>query len=108
MASGLYCVVFAMIVSVGLSNLKHIDLDNQRNLFILGFSIFNSLSVAGPGGYFGTVEGNPFGTGNGAAIALSLFSSPMIIAFLTSMILDNTAAGATREERGLTVWEKAR
>ena len=43
MASGLYCVVFAMIVSVGLSNLKHIDLDNQRNLFILGFSIFNSL-----------------------------------------------------------------
>ena len=47
MASGLYCVVFAMIVSVGLSNLKHIDLDNQRNLFILGFSIFNSLSVAG-------------------------------------------------------------
>ena len=65
-------------------------------------------SVAGPGGYFGTVEGNPFGTSNGAAIALSLFSSPMIIAFLTSMILDNTAAGATREERGLTVWEKAR
>ena len=54
------------------------------------------------------MEGNPFGTGNGAAIALSLFSSPMIIAFLTSMILDNTAAGATREERGLTVWEKAR
>lgn len=107
MASGLYCVVFAMIVSVGLSNLKHIDLDNQRNLFILGFSIFNSLSVAGPGGYFASVEGNPFGTSNGAAIALSLFSSPMIIAFLTSMILDNTASGATREERGLTVWEKA-
>ena len=67
-----------------------------------------SSSVAGPGGYFGTVEGNPFGTSNGAAIALSLFSSPMIIAFLTSMILDNTAAGATRGERGLTVWEKAR
>ena len=107
MASGLYCIVFAMIVSVGLSNLKHIDLDNQRNLFILGFSIFNSLSVAGPGGYFGTVEGNPFGTSNGAAIALSLFSSPMIIAFMTSIILDNTANGATREERGLTVWEKA-
>jgi len=107
MASGLYCVVFGMIVAVGLSNLKHVDLNNQRNLFIIGFSIFNSMSVAGPGGYFSTLDSNPFGTGNGSAIALSIFSSPMIIAFICSMFLDSTSGGATREQRGLTVWEKA-
>ncbi|KAL7554156.1 hypothetical protein ACHAWF_017557 [Thalassiosira exigua] len=107
MASGLYCVVFGVIVAVGLSNLKVVDLSNQRNLFIVGFTIFNSMSIAGPGGYFSTVGGNPFGDTNRAAIALSIFSSPMIIAFIISMVLDNTSGGATTEERGLTVWAKA-
>ena len=107
LVSGLYCVVFGMIVAVGLSNLQLMNLNNQRNLFVLGFAIFNSMSIAGPGGYFATVEGNPFGTSNGAAIALSIFSSPMIVAFIISLTLDATAGGATPEERGLSAWEGA-
>jgi len=107
LVSGLYCVVFGVIVAVGLSNLQLVNLNNQRNLFVLGFAIFNSMSIAGPGGYFATVEGNPFGTSNGAAIALSIFSSPMIVAFIISLTLDATAGGATPEERGLSAWEGA-
>ena len=107
MVSGLYCVVFGMIVAVGLSNLQHVNLNNQRNLFVLGFAIFNAFSIAGPGGYFATVEGNPFGSSNGAAIALSIFSSPMIVAFIISLTLDATAGGASPEDRGLATWEAA-
>lgn len=107
MVSGLYCVVFGIIVAVGLSNLQHVNLNNQRNIFVLGFAIFNAFSIAGPGGYFATVEGNPFGNTNGAAIASSIFSSPMIVAFIISLTLDTTAGGATPEERGLTIWEVA-
>ena len=95
------------MLAVGLSNLQLVNLNNQRNLFVLGFAIFNSMSIAGPGGYFATVEGNPFGTSNGAAIALSIFSPPMIVAFIISLTLDATSGGATPEERGLSAWEGA-
>lgn len=105
MTSGIYCALFGLIVAVGLSNLQYVDLNSPRNQFIIGFAIFNSLSVAGPGGYFSTVEGNPFGNTNAAAVALAIFSSPMIIAFLCAFTLDNIVPG-TREERGLHAWDK--
>jgi nucleobase transporter 1/2 len=107
MVGGIYCSVFGLIIAVGLSNLQHVDLNSERNLFIIGFAIFNSLSVAGPGGYFAGLDENPFGTSNAAEIALALFSSPMIIALIAAFILDNTVPG-TREERGLTVWDKVK
>jgi len=110
LVGGVYCCVFGLIVAVGLSNLQYIDLNSERNLFIVGFAIFNSLSVAGPGGYFKNLpEGyNPFGDSNGSQIALALFGSPMIIALLSAFILDNTIPSKSREERGLHVWDKVR
>jgi nucleobase transporter 1/2 len=104
MTSGMYCALFGLIVSVGLSNLQHVDLNSPRNQFIIGFAIFNSLSVAGPGGYFANVDENPFGDSNFAEILFAIFSSPMIIAFLGAFIMDNTVKG-TREERGMHVWD---
>jgi len=104
MTSGLYCALFGLIVAVGLSNLQYVDLNSPRNQFIIGFAIFNCMSVAGPGGYFSTVQGNPFGESSGADILFAIFSSPMIIAFLGAFILDNTTKGS-REERGLHVWD---
>lgn len=105
MTSGLYCALFGLIVAVGLSNLQYVDLNSARNQFIVGFAIFNSMSIAGPGGYMRTVTSNPFGTTNAADIAYAIFGSPMIIAFLSAFIMDNTVGG-TREERGLQVWDK--
>ena len=107
MVGGIYCCLFGLIVAVGLSNLQYIDLNSERNLFILGFSIFNSLSVSGPAGYFSTVDENPFGDTNAGEVALALFSSPMIIALLSAFFLDNTIPGS-REERGLHIWDKVR
>ena len=40
---GVFCVVFAIVTAVGLSNLQGVDLNSSRNIFILGFSIFFSL-----------------------------------------------------------------
>lgn len=105
MTSGLYCALFGLIVAVGLSNLQYVDMNSPRNQFIIGFAIFNSLSVAGPSGYFPNVSENPFGDSNGSDILYAIFSSPMIIAFLSAFILDNTVQG-TREERGLHVWDR--
>lgn len=104
MTSALYCALFGLIVAVGLSNLQYVDLNSPRNQFIIGFAIFNSLSIAGPAGYFPNVEENPFGDSDFSDILLAIFSSPMIIAFLAAFILDNTVQG-TREERGLHVWD---
>lgn len=107
MTAGIYCCVFGLIVAVGLSNLQYIDLNSPRNLFILGFAIFNCLSIAGPAGYFRTQEENPFGDTNAADIAFAIFSSPMIIAFICAFTLDNTVPG-TPEERGMQIWNKVK
>ena len=40
---GVFCVVFAIVTAVGLSNLQGVDLNSSRNIFILGFSLFFSL-----------------------------------------------------------------
>ena len=37
---GIFCVMFGMIIAVGLSNLQFVDLNSTRNLFVLGFSLF--------------------------------------------------------------------
>ena len=42
---GMYCAMFGMIASVGLSNLQFVDLNSARNLFIIGFAFFMGLSV---------------------------------------------------------------
>ncbi|KAL7570575.1 hypothetical protein ACA910_017627 [Epithemia clementina (nom. ined.)] len=104
---GMFCVVLAVLVAVGLSNLQHVSLRTDRNLFIIGFSVFNCLSIAGPGGYFSTLDENPFGDTAVGRIALALLSSPMVIAVLISFTLDNTIPG-TDEERGLKAWSRAR
>jgi solute carrier family 23 (nucleobase transporter), member 1 len=49
-AGGLFCVMFGMIAGVGLSNMQYTDQGSIRNIFILGFSLYNGLSIAS---YFG-------------------------------------------------------
>ena len=42
---GVFIIMFAMVTAVGLSNLQFVDLNSQRNLFIIGLSIFIGLVV---------------------------------------------------------------
>ncbi len=40
---GIFVVMFGMVAAVGLSTTQFVNLNSSRNLFILGFSIFNGL-----------------------------------------------------------------
>lgn len=125
MVAGLYCCLLGLIAAVGLSNLQYVDLNSPRNIFILGFTLFNSMSIAGPGGYFdlasrgaawpcntiegGCPNGNPFMTDSDAlnSVFLSLFNSAIIMAWLIGFLLDVIIPG-TREERGFAELDKLR
>ena len=109
--------LFGMIASVGLSNLQIVNLNNSRNLFIIGISFFAGLSVPfwftphydvatakivsgalswGTPGSFINVIGN---------ILQAILSTGMAVTAIIGIILDNLLPGATRAERGLEVWE---
>ena len=45
MVSGLFCVMFSIIAAIGISQVQFIDLNSPRNIFILGFGMYMSLSV---------------------------------------------------------------
>ncbi|WP_274962674.1 solute carrier family 23 protein, partial [Thioclava electrotropha] len=96
---GMYCAMFGMIASVGLSNLQFVNLNSARNLFILGFSFFMGLSlpeyfVANPL----TLHADYAWLGN---IVNTLGQTGMAVGAFTALVLDNTIAG-TNAERGLT------
>ncbi|GJM43297.1 MAG: xanthine permease [Gemmatimonadota bacterium] len=96
---GMYCAMFGMIASVGLSNLQFVDLNSARNLFILGFALFMGLSMPE---YFAA---NPVSF---APLWLSdmvntLGKTGMAVGALVALVLDNTIPG-TDQERGLTAW----
>jgi len=110
--------LFGMIASVGLSNLQLVNLNNSRNLFIIGLAFFAGLSVPfwftphfdvgtqkivsgaivwGQSGDVLNVIGNIF---------QAILSTGMAVTAIVGIILDNLLPGATRAERGLEVWEK--
>jgi len=102
---GMYCAMFGMIASVGLSNLQFVDLNSGRNLFILGFAFFMGLSLPE---YF---NANPVALGEGLFLeGLSdviniLGKAGMAVGAFLALLLDNTIPG-TPEERGLVAWGK--
>jgi len=96
---GMYCAMFGMITSVGLSNLQFVDLNSARNLFILGFAFFMGLSMPE---YFmqNPVSLSPEWLAN---IINTLGQTGMAVGAFTALILDNSIPG-TDEERGLNAW----
>jgi xanthine/uracil permease len=110
--------LFGMIASVGLSNLQIVNLNNSRNLFIIGLAFFAGLSVPfwftphydvatgkivsgaiawGAQGSVLNVIGNIF---------QAILSTGMAVTAIVGIILDNLLPGATRAERGLEAWER--
>jgi len=105
--------LFGMIASVGLSNLQIVNLNNSRNLFIIGLAFFAGLTV--PYHFNPLLSANAVPINWSAAgtffkvigdILQAILTTGMAVTGLTALILDNTLPGATRAERGLEVWEK--
>ncbi|MDX1579485.1 MAG: solute carrier family 23 protein, partial [Gemmatimonadota bacterium] len=102
---GMYCAMFGMIASVGLSNLQLVDLNSPRNLFIVGFSLFMGLSVPE---YFGA---SPLDWGESwkwfTDIVNTLGQTGMAVGAFLALLLDNTVPGTPRE-RGLVAQHSVR
>ncbi|TYL36977.1 xanthine permease [Natronococcus pandeyae] len=113
----LYIAMFGQIAAVGLSNLKYVDLDASRNVFIIGIALFLGLAIPE---YMANVGGaQEFQEiASGAAIvgpilgqqlvADTIFvigSTTMAVGGIAAFVLDNTIRG-TKDERGLTQWEQ--
>ncbi|XP_022237904.1 solute carrier family 23 member 2-like isoform X2 [Limulus polyphemus] len=100
---GIFCVMFAIVTGVGLSNVQFIDLHSSRNILILGLSLFMGITI--PKwfkGHPGTID-----VGNDAANQLItvLLNTSMFIGGLIAFVLDNSIPG-TDEERGLIKWRE--
>jgi solute carrier family 23 (nucleobase transporter), member 1 len=101
---GLYCTLFGLIASIGLSNSAKADLSSMRNQLIMGFILFMGLSVPA---YFNGVPGLGIDPANisfpGAVwlegIITTIGTTGMAVAAILGLILDNIIPG-TREERG--------
>lgn len=99
---GMYCAMFGMIASVGMSNLQFINLNSGRNLFIIGFAFFMGLSV--PEYFNQTPVVLDASLKWLADIINTLGSTGMAVGAFIAMFLDNTIPG-TDEERGLVAWQ---
>ena len=102
----LFVGMFGLIAAVGLSNLQFTNLNNSRNLFVIGLSFFAGLSFpshfnASPinwesYGLFADVIGDAFQT---------VLTTGMAVTAIIGIVLDNLLPGASEEERGLKVWK---
>lgn len=104
--------LFGLIAAVGLSNLQFVNLNNSRNLFIIGISFFAGLSLPYQFNTMLSANATPIcWAGSGflqvlGNILQAILTTGMAVTAIVAIILDNLIPGATRAERGLTVWEK--
>ena len=120
---GLFLVMFAQIVGVGLSQLQHVSLTKNRNAFIVGLTLLSGLSVPSYVGQFdaaaiqaGLLEVVVLGrvldtTLVGvqpaeviAQVLLVVGTTGIAVGLIVGFVLDNTMPG-TRDGRGLTAWD---
>ena len=115
---GLFLAMFAQIVGVGLSQLQHVDLNQNRNVFVIGFGLFAGLSIpeyvtnvqnaeASLEAGFASIPvlGAVLGIPEVAQTLGIILGTPIAVGGIAAFILDNTMPG-TAEERGLTAWEE--
>ena len=97
--------LFGLIAAVGLSNLQFVNLNNARNLFIIGLAFFAGLSFpahfnANPIAWTSSQVAEVLGS-----ICQTILTTGMAVTALFGIVLDNLLPGATRAERGIEHWE---
>ncbi|KAI8552002.1 hypothetical protein RHMOL_Rhmol06G0231200 [Rhododendron molle] len=87
--AALYCLLFGIVGSVGLSFLQFTNMNSMRNLTITGLSLFLGLSFN--------------------AFMNTLFSSPPTVGLIVAVFLDNTIeVEKSKKDRGMPWWVKFR
>nr|GLL23038.1 nucleobase-ascorbate transporter 1 [Ipomoea trifida]GMC70610.1 nucleobase-ascorbate transporter 1 [Ipomoea batatas] len=110
--AALYCVLFGLVGSVGLSFLQFTNMNCMRNLFITGLSLFLGISIPQffneywSQGRHGLVHTN---AGWFNAFMNTIFSSPPTVGLIVAVFLDNTLeVEKSKKDRGMPWWVKFR
>ncbi|KAL5700053.1 N-terminal acetyltransferase [Ranunculus cassubicifolius] len=110
--AALYCVLFGLVASVGISFLQFTNMNNMRNLFITGISLYLGISVPQ---YFNetslTSRHLPVNTHARwfNAFLNTIFSSPPTVGLIVAVVLDNTLdVERSKKDRGMPWWAKFR
>ncbi|KAK4363237.1 hypothetical protein RND71_018478 [Anisodus tanguticus] len=110
--AALYCVLFGLVGSVGLSFLQFTNLNCMRNLIITGLSLFLGISIPQffneywyPARH-GLVQTN---AGWFNAFINTIFTSPPMVGLIVAVFLDNTLdVENAKKDRGMPWWMKFR
>ncbi|KAK8611651.1 hypothetical protein V6N13_131697 [Hibiscus sabdariffa] len=110
--AALYCVLFGLVGSVGLSFLQFTNMNCMRNLIITGLSLFLGISIP----QFFNEYWNPSHRGlvhtNAGwfnAFMNTIFSSPATVGLTVAVFLDNTIeVEKSKKDRGMPWWVKFR
>ncbi|KMT00963.1 hypothetical protein BVRB_9g222280 [Beta vulgaris subsp. vulgaris] len=108
--AALYCVLFGLVASVGLSFLQFTNMNSMRNLFIIGISLFLGISIPQffddylP--HHGLVRTN---AGWFNAFVTTIFISSPTVSLIIAVFLDNTLdVERSKKDRGMPWWVKFR
>ncbi|KAF8644571.1 hypothetical protein HU200_066427 [Digitaria exilis] len=120
LAASVLCFTWALIVALGLSTLRYTQAASSRNMIIVGFTLFISLSIPA---YFQQYEPSstlilpsyllPYASASSGPVHTAssglnyavnaLLSINVVVALLVALLLDNTVPGS-RQERGVYIW----
>ncbi|KAI5012979.1 hypothetical protein ZWY2020_027933 [Hordeum vulgare] len=120
LAASVLCFTWALIVALGLSTLRYTEAVSSRNMIIVGFTLFISLSIPA---YFQQYEPSsnlilpgyllPYAAASSGPVHTAsyglnyavnaLLSINVVVALVVAIILDNTVPGS-KQERGVYIW----
>ena len=85
---GLFLAMFGQIVAVGISNLKYVDLDSSRNVFIVGLALFAGNVFGVPASTSMTAVGAIAGLGVATGVVLVVIVGLLTRMWIVSHLLE--------------------
>ncbi|XP_052178942.1 nucleobase-ascorbate transporter 1 [Diospyros lotus] len=109
--AALYCVLFGLVGSVGLSFLQFTNMNSMRNLTITGLSLFLGISVPQFFYEYQSIHRGLVRTNAGwfNAFMNTVLASPPTVGLIVAVFLDNTIeVEKSKKDRGMPWWVKFR
>ncbi|XP_015881203.3 nucleobase-ascorbate transporter 1 isoform X2 [Ziziphus jujuba] len=110
--AALYCILFGLVASVGISFLQFTNMNSMRNLIIVGLSLFLGISVPQFFNEYWTPSRDGLVHTNAGwfnAFLNTIFSSPPTVGLIVAVFLDNTLeVEKSKKDRGMPWWVKFR
>ncbi|KAL7142298.1 hypothetical protein ABFS83_08G114700 [Erythranthe nasuta] len=110
--AALYCVLFGLVGSIGLSFLQFTNMNSMRNLFIIGLSLFLGISIPHFFDEYWTPHRRGLVHTNAGwfnAFLNTIFMSPPTVGLMVAVLLDNTIeVEKSKKDRGMPWWAKFR